>query len=64
MKGTIRQRYSLAISIGYIGVGVIIMVRSVLADVLPLVVLGIVFLALGAVRIRDYLKWRHQAGGL
>lgn len=60
MKGSLRQRYSLVISVAYIAIGVVIVVRSLLAIVLPLVLLGIVFMALGAVRIRDYLSWRRQ----
>jgi hypothetical protein len=33
------------------------MVRSVLAHVAVIAILGIVFIALGAVRLRDYLAW-------
>ena len=37
------------------------MVRSVLAHVLVIAVLGIVFIALGAVRLRDYVAWTGKA---
>lgn len=61
MKGAVRRRYSLFISWGYIVAGMIIVGRSVLAHVLQVAVLGIVLIALGAVRIRDYLAWRRMS---
>jgi hypothetical protein len=59
VKSTARRRYSLAVSVGYVFVGIVIAVRSVVSDVIPLAVLGLVFVALGAVRIREYLIWRR-----
>lgn len=58
MKGTVRRRYSLLVSLLYILVGLFIVVRSLLSVVVPVALLGLVFVALGAVRIRDYLAWR------
>lgn len=51
-----RERYFVIASLLYIGLGIIILVRTALAHVLPLAVLGIVFIALGLVRLRDYHK--------
>jgi hypothetical protein len=55
-----RPRYFLIITAGYLVVGVIIVARAILAGVLPMVILGGVFLLLGAVRVRDYMTWRSQ----
>ena len=63
MKGTVRRRYSLVISMLYVVLGLIIGGRSLAAGVWPLIILGLVFIALGAVRIRDYLVWRRTVGG-
>ncbi|MGI8967818.1 MAG: hypothetical protein ACR2GA_01780 [Chloroflexota bacterium] len=60
LKSPIRARYSLAVSTGYVLVGIVIIVRSLVAHVLPLILLGAVFIALGAVRVRDYLAWRRS----
>lgn len=49
-----RERYYLLVSILYIALGMIILVRSVTAHVAPVGILGLVFIALGAVRLRDY----------
>jgi uncharacterized membrane protein HdeD (DUF308 family) len=54
-----RQRYRLFASALYIVFGVIIIVRSIVAQVLPLILLGVVLVALGAIQIRGYLAWRH-----
>ncbi len=63
INGTIRRRYHVAVSAGYIALGIFIAVRSILADVLPIVLLGLVFIALGGVRLRDYLNWRRNFSG-
>ena len=55
-----RGRYFVLVSVLYLALGIVIMVRSVVAHVVPLVVLGVVFLALGGVRLRDY--YRHRGG--
>lgn len=60
----IRRRYQVAVSVGYILLGVIILVRSIVGHVLPIVVLGVVFIALGAVRLRDYLHWKQASNDL
>jgi hypothetical protein len=62
MKSGIRRQYSLAVSGGYLVVGVIIVIRSIVSDVVPLILLGLVFAALGAVRIREYLLWKRTIG--
>lgn len=56
---TLRQRYFVAVSIIYVLVGVVIAFRSVTAHVIPIAILGLVFIALGAVRLRDF----YGAGG-
>lgn len=57
--GTIRRRYSLVVSVVYILIGLVIAARSIAAHVPAIGLLGLVFIALGAVRIRDYLAWRR-----
>ncbi len=49
-----RRRYFVVVSVMYLVLGAIIVARSVMAHVVPMAVLGMVFLALGAVRLRDY----------
>ncbi len=63
MRGTFRQRYFVIASLAYIVLGVVILVRTLLAHALPLVVLGLVFIALGAVRLRDYYRGRTEVRG-
>lgn len=62
MRATFRQRYFVGASLLYIVLGVIILVRTALAHALPLAVLGLVFIALGAVRLRDYYRHRSAIG--
>lgn len=59
---TLRQRFSLVSSTVYIVLGIIIIVRSAVGAVLPLAIFGIVLVALGAVRIRDFIRWRRTSG--
>jgi uncharacterized membrane protein HdeD (DUF308 family) len=54
----VRQRYFVLVSVLYLAVGSVILVRSAVAHVVPLMLLGIVFLALGGVRLRDYYRSR------
>ena len=61
--GAVRRRYFLAVSAGYIILGVIILARSIVGHVLPVGLLGLVLIALGLVRLRDYLSWRHETRG-
>jgi len=49
-----RQKYFVIASFFYIGLGIVILARSALAHVYPIALLGLVFIALGAVRLRDY----------
>ena len=51
-----RQRYFIAISVAYLVLGAIMLVRSVIGHFLPIAVLGAVFIALGLVRLREYRK--------
>jgi uncharacterized membrane protein HdeD (DUF308 family) len=61
LKGALRRRYSLSVSVIYIGLGVVIAVRSLVSHVGAIALLGVVFIALGTVRVREYLKWRRSA---
>jgi hypothetical protein len=60
-KAGLRQRYYVVVSAAYILLGVIILVRSVMAQAVPVGVLGLVFVALGAIRLRDYIGWRGKS---
>jgi uncharacterized membrane protein HdeD (DUF308 family) len=62
-KPSLRQRFTAVSSALFILLGLIILVRSLIASVIPLAVLGVVFIALGVVRIRDYLRWRQRLRG-
>jgi uncharacterized membrane protein HdeD (DUF308 family) len=50
----VRQRYYVAVSILYVLLGVVIVTRSLIGHVVPIALLGVVFIALGAVRLREY----------
>jgi len=54
----VRQRFFVLVSVLYLAVGSVILVRSAVAHIVPLMLLGIVFLALGGVRLRDYYRGR------
>lgn len=49
-----RQRFYVFASVAYLVLGLIVIVRSVLAGVIPVGLFGLVLIALGAVRLRDY----------
>jgi hypothetical protein len=51
----VRRRYFVVVSVAYIALGLIIVGRSLLAHVPVAGILGVVLVALGAVRIRDFL---------
>lgn len=51
-----RRKYFVVASGLYIAFGVIIVVRSVAAHVVPIAILGLVFVALGVVRLRDFAR--------
>jgi hypothetical protein len=55
-----RPRYFLVITAGYFLAGLIIVARALLAGAIAMVVVGAVFLALAAVRTRDYRAWRAR----
>jgi uncharacterized membrane protein HdeD (DUF308 family) len=57
----VRQRYYVLVSVIYVALGLIILVRSALAHVLIVGVLGVVFIALGVVRLRDYSARNRSA---
>lgn len=45
----------------YVLLGFVISVRALMAHTFVLIILGLVFVALGAVRLRDYALWRGGA---
>lgn len=51
-----RHRYFVAVSIIYLIIGAVILARSIIGHVVPVGILGLVFLGLGAVRLRDYVR--------
>jgi hypothetical protein len=53
---TLRQRYYVAASVAFVMLGMVIVVRSVAARVLPVGLLGAVFIALGMVRLKDFFR--------
>lgn len=55
-----RRRYYVAVSVGYVIIGLIILTRSAMAHAVPAVILGLVFVALGLVRLRDYWFSREE----
>jgi hypothetical protein len=57
----VRERYFLLVSVLYIGIGLVIIVRSALAHVLIIGILGIVFVGLGFVRLRDFSARNRSA---
>jgi uncharacterized membrane protein HdeD (DUF308 family) len=59
-SGAMRQRYFVFVSVVYVVLGVVIVARSALAGAIPVGILGVVFVALGAVRLRDYFTQREQ----
>lgn len=56
-----RRRYYVLASVLYILLGGAILARSVAAHVFPIAILGVVFVALGAVRLRDYYSRGRSA---
>jgi len=56
VPATFRARYFLVLSILFIVLGGIILGRSIVAHVAPVGLLGVVFIALGIVRLRDSLR--------
>jgi uncharacterized membrane protein HdeD (DUF308 family) len=60
-SATLRNRYYVLVSVIYIAIGLVIMVRSLIGHVAAIGLLGLVFIALGVVRLRDYLSFRREA---
>ena len=56
----LRQRYYVVVSVIYILIGLVIVVRSVIGHVAVIGLLGLVFIALGAVRLRDYVSFTRR----
>lgn len=56
--GVTRSRYFVFTSIVYVLLGATIAVRALEAHALIPIALGLIFLALGLVRLRDYRRWR------
>jgi hypothetical protein len=57
---SVRARYFVFVSLVYLLLGVVILVRGVLAHAVIAGVLGLIFLGLGAVRLRDYRTWKQR----
>ncbi|MGI8826051.1 MAG: hypothetical protein ACR2JC_10470 [Chloroflexota bacterium] len=57
-----RKRLFLVTSVAYVALGLVIVARSAFAHVLPVAVVGIVFVALGVVRLRDYVRYGGTRG--
>lgn len=56
-----RQRYFVFASAMYIALGIIIIGRAALAHSLVIVIFGLVLVALGAIRLRDFRRWRPSS---
>jgi len=56
-----RQRYSVVVSAVYVLLGAVIIARGLAAHSLIPGILGIVFVALGAVRLCDFITWRRKS---
>ncbi len=59
-RTTPRQRYYLFASLMYLALGVVIVVRAAIGHSPVIVVFGLVLLALGAIRLRDFRAWRAR----
>ena len=59
-RTTARQRYFVFASVIYIALGLIIVARAAFAHSFIIVVFGLVLIALGAIRLRDYRSWRPR----
>jgi len=55
-RTSLRGRIYVIASLLYVVIGFIIVLRSVVAGVLPIGILGLVFIALGVVRLRDVMR--------
>lgn len=59
-RGVLRQRYYVLISGLYILAGAVMLARAAIAHAMPVIILGLVFVGLGAVRLRDFTRWRES----
>jgi hypothetical protein len=57
---SVRQRYFIAASLAYVLIGIIILARGAIAHEPIAGVFGLIFVALGAVRLRDFRSWRGR----
>jgi uncharacterized membrane protein HdeD (DUF308 family) len=62
MRTRVRQRYFVFVSAVYVLLGLVLLVRAAMAGAALPAILGIIFVALGAVRLRDFAMWRHSGG--
>jgi uncharacterized membrane protein HdeD (DUF308 family) len=58
---SLRQKYFVAASVCFIVLGLIIVARAAVAGTYIVGLLGVVLIALGVVRIRDFLSVRRQS---
>jgi uncharacterized membrane protein HdeD (DUF308 family) len=56
-----RERYFLFVSVMYLLLGGLLVARSLSAQLIPAGLLGIVLVALGAVRLKDYFRHRKHS---
>ncbi|MDQ2745431.1 MAG: hypothetical protein M3Z66_24485 [Chloroflexota bacterium] len=57
---SLRRKYHVAVSLAYLALGGVIVARSIAGHVLPVGILGLVFIALALVRLRDYRTWKNS----
>lgn len=57
-----RQRYFLIVSAGFIVLGLIIVGRAIAVSNLVPAIFGIILIALGGIRLRDFLRIRGGIG--
>jgi uncharacterized membrane protein HdeD (DUF308 family) len=53
-----RQRYFVIVSVIYIALGIVIVVRAAFAHSAVIIIFGVVLIALGLIRLRDFRAWR------
>jgi hypothetical protein len=57
---TLRQKYFFILSVGFIILGTIIVVRAAIGRVPIAAVFGFILVALGGIRIRDFINLRRK----
>jgi hypothetical protein len=58
---TPRQRYFVLASLLYLVLGTIIIVRAAIGQSPVIVIFGVILVALGAIRLRDFRAWRSRS---